>query len=85
MAWAVTPAGPAGRAAPALTVLAACCVAGGLAQLATAALVPPGAAAYPGPLTRAGLQGLDWLRRFPWAGGWCAGTRKPRSVVVGAR
>ena len=50
-------------------MLAACCVAGGLAQLATAALVPPGAAAYPGPLTRVGLQGLDWLRRLPWAEG----------------
>ncbi len=59
----------AGRAAPFLIVLAACCVAGGLAQLATAALVPPGADAYPGPLARAGLWGLDWLRRLPWAEG----------------
>jgi hypothetical protein len=73
VAWAAAPAGP-GRAVPALTVLAACCVAGGLAQLATAALVPPGAAAYPGPLTRVGLQGLDWLRRLPWAEGVVLGT-----------
>ncbi|HEX9354245.1 MAG TPA: hypothetical protein VF933_10595 [Streptosporangiaceae bacterium] len=74
VAWAAAPAGPAGRAAPTLTVLAACCVAGGLAQLATAALVPPGAAAYPGPLTRVGLRGLDWLRRLPWAEGVLLGT-----------
>ena len=74
VAWAAAPAGPAGRAAPALTVLAACCVAGGLAQLATAALVPPGAAAYPGPLARVGLRGLDSLRRLPWAEGVVLGT-----------
>jgi hypothetical protein len=73
VAWAAVPAGPAGRAAPAVTVLAACCVAGGLGQLATAALVPPGAAAYPGPLTRVGMWGLEWLRRFPWAEGVLAG------------
>jgi hypothetical protein len=69
VAWAAVPAGPAGRAAPFLVVLAACCVAGGLAQLATGALVPPGQAAYPGPLARAGLWGLYWLRRLPWAEG----------------
>ena len=74
VAWAAAPAGPAGRAAPALTVLAACGVAGGLAQLATAALVPPGAAAYPGPLARVGLRGLDSLRRLPWAEGVVLGT-----------
>jgi hypothetical protein len=74
VAWAAAPAGQAGRGAPALTVLAGCCVAGGLAQLATAALVPPGAAAYPGPLARMGLQGLDWLRRFPWAEAVVLGT-----------
>ena len=74
VAWAAAPPGPAGRAAPALTVLAACCVAGGLAQMAVAALVPPGAAAYPGLLARAGLRGLDWLRRFPWAEGVVLGT-----------
>jgi hypothetical protein len=65
--WAAVPTGPAGRAAPALTLLAACCVAGGLVQLATVAVVPPGPGAYPGPLTRVGLWGLDWLRRLPWA------------------
>ena len=74
VAWAAAPAGPAGRAGPALTVVAACCVAGGVAQLATAALVAPGAAAYPGPLTRVGLQGLDLLRRLPWAEGVVLGT-----------
>ena len=50
-------------------MLAACCVAGGLGQLATAAVVPPGPGAYPGPLARLGLWGLDWLRRLPWAEG----------------
>jgi hypothetical protein len=69
VAWAAVPAGPAGRAAPFLIVLAACCVAGGLAQLATVALVPPGPAAYPGPLARVGLWGLYWLHRLPWAEG----------------
>jgi len=69
VAWAAVPAGPAGRAAPFLIVLAACCAAGGLAQLATVALVPPGAAAYPGPLARVGLWGLYWLHRLPWAEG----------------
>jgi hypothetical protein len=69
VAWAAVPTGPAGRAAPALTVLAACCVAGGLVQLATVAVVPPGPGAYPGPLARVGLWGLDWLRRLPWAEG----------------
>jgi hypothetical protein len=69
VAWAAAPAGPAGRAAPFLIVLAACCVAGGLGQMATVAVVPPGAAAYPGPLARLGLWGLDWLRRLPWAEG----------------
>ena len=69
VAWAAVPAGPAGRAAPALTVLAACCVAGGLGQLASAAVAPPGPGAYPGPLSRLGWWGLDWLRRLPWAEG----------------
>jgi len=74
VAWAAAPPGSAGRAAPLFTVLAACCVAGGLGQLATTAVVPPGAGTYPGPLGRLGLRGLDWLRRFPWAEG----------VVIGA-
>jgi hypothetical protein len=69
VAWAAVPAGAAGRAAPFLTVLAACCVAGGLGQMATVAMVPPGAGAYPGPLARVGLWGLDWLRRLSWAEG----------------
>jgi hypothetical protein len=69
VAWAAVPAGPAGRAAPALTGLAAFCVAGGLGQLAIAGVVPPGPGAYPGPLARVGLQALDWLRRLPWAEG----------------
>ena len=69
VAWAAVPAGPAGRAAPFLIVLAACCVAGGLGQMAAVAVVPPGAGAYPGPLARVGLWGLDWLRRLPWAEG----------------
>jgi len=67
--WAAVPAGPAGRAGPILTVLAACCVAGGLGQLATSAVLPPGPGTYPGPLGRLGLRGLDWLRSFPWAEG----------------
>jgi hypothetical protein len=74
VAWAAVPTGLAGRAAPALTVLATCCLAGGLVQLATVAVVPPGPGAYPGPLTRVGLWGLDWLRRLPWA----------EAVVLGA-
>ncbi len=69
VAWAAVPAGPAGPAARALTLLAACCVAGGLGQLVTTAVVPPGPGAYPGPLARLGLWGLDWLRRLPWAEG----------------
>jgi|GEM_PF-1355494 len=69
VAWAAVPAGPAGRAGPFLIVLAGCCVAGGLGQLATVAVVPPGPGAYPGPLARVGLWGLDWLRRLPWAEG----------------
>jgi hypothetical protein len=69
VAWAAVPAGPAGGAAPFLIAAAACCVAGGLGQLATVAVVPPGPGAYPGPLTRVGLWGLDWLRRLPWAEG----------------
>ena len=36
--------------------------------------MPPGAAAYPGPLARVGLWGLDLLRRFPWAEGVVLGT-----------
>ena len=67
VAWAAAPPGSAGRAAPALTVLTACCVAGGLGQLATAAVPPPGPGAYPGAAARLGLWGLDWLRRLPWA------------------
>jgi hypothetical protein len=50
-------------------VLAACCVAGGIGQLATAAVVAPGPGAYPAPLTRLGLGALDRLRRLPWAEG----------------
>ena len=50
-------------------MLAACCVAGGIGQLATAGVVAPGPGAYPGPLTRLGLGGLDRLRRLPWAEG----------------
>ena len=69
VAWAASPPGSAGRAGPVLTVLAACCVAGGIGQLATAALVPPGPGSYPGPLARLGLGGLDQLRRLPWAEG----------------
>lgn len=69
VAWAAVPAGPAGRAAPFLIVLAACCVAGGLGQMVTVAVVPPGPGAYPGPLARVGLWGLYWLRRLPWAEG----------------
>jgi hypothetical protein len=69
VAWAASPPGSAGRAGPVLTVLAACCVAGGIGQLATAAVVPPGPGAYPGPLTRLGLSSLEQLRRLPWAEG----------------
>lgn len=69
VAWAAAPPGSAGAAGPVLTVLAACCVAGGLGQLATVALVPPGPGAYPGPVARLGLRSLDWLRRLPWAEG----------------
>jgi hypothetical protein len=69
VAWAATPPGSAGRAGPVLTVLAACCVAGSIGQLATAAVATPGPAAYPGPLARLGLGGLDQLRRLPWAEG----------------
>ena len=73
VAWAASPPGSAGRAGPALTVLAACCVAGGIGQLATAGVVAPGPGAYPGPLTRLGLGGLDRLRRLPWAEGVALG------------
>jgi hypothetical protein len=69
VAWAATPPGSAGRAGPVLLVLAACCVAGSIGQLATAALVTPGPGAYPGLLARLGLGGLDQLRRLPWAEG----------------
>ena len=69
VAWAAAPTGLAGRAGPILTVFAACCLAGALGQLATAAMVPPGAGTYPGPLGRLGLRSLDWLRTFPWAEG----------------
>ena len=68
VAWAAAPPGSAGRAGPLLTVLAGCCVAGGLGQLATAAMVPPGPGAYPGALCP-GLGALDRLRRLPWAEG----------------
>jgi hypothetical protein len=67
VAWAASPPGSASHAGPALTVLSACCVAGGIGQLATAAVVAPGPGAYPGPLTRLGLGSLDRLRRLPWA------------------
>jgi hypothetical protein len=73
VAWSAAPPGRGGHAAPVLIVLAACCVAGGLGQLATAPLVPPGPGAYPGPLARLGLWGLDWLRRAPWAEGVALG------------
>jgi hypothetical protein len=69
VAWAASPPGSASHAGPLLTVLAACCVAGGIGQLATAALVTPGPGAYPGALTRLGLGALDRLRRLPWAEG----------------
>ncbi len=69
VAWAAVPTRAGGQAAPALTVLAACCVAGSLGQLATAAVRPPGPGAYPGPVRRVGMQGLHWLRRLPWAEG----------------
>jgi hypothetical protein len=69
VAWAAAPPGSAGGAGPALTVLTACCVAGGIGQLATAAVVAPGPGAYPAPLTRLGLGALDRLRRLPWAEG----------------
>jgi hypothetical protein len=69
VAWAATPPGSAGRAGPALTVLAACCVAGSIGQLATATVAAPGPGAYPGVLTRLCLGGLDQLRRLPWAEG----------------
>jgi hypothetical protein len=69
VAWAAAPPGSAGGAGPALTVLAACCVAGGVGQLATATVVVPGPGAYPGALARLGLGGLDRLRRLPWAEG----------------
>jgi hypothetical protein len=69
VAWAAAPTGPAGPAAPALAVLAACCAAGSLGQVATVAVVTPGPGAYPGPLARLGLWGLDRLRRLPWAEG----------------
>ena len=73
VAWSAAPPGGGGHAAPVLIVLSACCAAGGLGQLATAALVPPGPGAYPGPLARLGLWGLDWLRRAPWAEGVALG------------
>ena len=78
VAWAAVPTRAAGRAAPALTVLAACCVAGSLGQLATAAVRPPGPGAYPGPVRRGwacractGCAGCPGLRgccsaRWPW-------------------
>jgi hypothetical protein len=69
VAWAASPPGSAGRAGPALTVLAACCVAGSIGQLATAAVAAPGPTSYPGPLARIGLGALDQLRRLPWAEG----------------
>jgi hypothetical protein len=69
VAWAASPPGSAGRAGPVLTVLAACCVAGGIGQLATAEKVTPGPGAYLGLLTRLGLGSLDRLRRLPWAEG----------------
>ena len=63
------PPGRPGRAGPLLTVLAACCVAGGIGQLATATVVPPGPGAYPGLLARVGPGA-------PWTG--CAGSPGPR-------
>jgi hypothetical protein len=69
VAWAASPPGSAGRAGPVLTVLAACCVAGGVGQLATVTVVAPGPGAYPGPLARLGLGSLDRLGRLPWAEG----------------
>ena len=81
VAWAASPPGSAGQAGPVLTVLAACCVAGGVGQLATAAVVTPGPGAYPVVLTRLGLGALDRLPTSlgrgmtlaPWA--WRRSTR----------
>jgi hypothetical protein len=67
VAWAAAPAGAAGGAAPAVIALAACCVAGSVARLATASVRRPDTSGYPGPLARLGAWSLDTVRRLPWA------------------
>jgi hypothetical protein len=69
VAWAAEPASGAGPAGPVLIAAAACCVAGGVGQLGTAHLAPPGPGRYPGPLGRLGGWAADRLRRLPWAEG----------------
>jgi hypothetical protein len=71
--WAATPPGSAGGAGPAVTALAACCLAGSAARLALASVPRPDTGTYPGPLDRLGAWGLDTLRRVPWAEGTTAG------------
>jgi hypothetical protein len=71
--WAATPPGSAGGAGPAVTVLAACCLAGSAARLALAGVPRPDTGTYPGPLARLGASGLDTLRRVPWAEGTVLG------------
>jgi hypothetical protein len=67
--WAATPPGSAGAAGPAVTALAACCLAGSVARLALASVPRPDTGTYPGPLARLGAWGLDTVRRVPWAEG----------------
>jgi hypothetical protein len=71
--WAATPPGSAGAAGPAVTALAACCLAGSAARLALAGVRRPDTGTYPGPLDRLGAWGLDTLRRVPWAEGTVLG------------
>jgi hypothetical protein len=93
VAWAAAPVGAAGRAAPMLTALTAICVAGGIGQLGTARVTPPGPGSYPGPLGRLAGWGLLRLHQLPWAEGTTAGAlalelldpaRPWHTVVLGA-
>jgi hypothetical protein len=93
VAWAAAPVGAAGGAAPLLTALTAICVAGGIGQLGTARVMPPGPGSYPGPLGRLAGWGLFRLRQLPWAEGTVLGAlalellhpaRPWHTVVLGA-